>query len=219
MPIRDRTARTAVPVLTLLSLASALLACGGSTAAASTDGGSADGAGGGVHVVGAACTPPQEDVPAFSGSTEQEVNIADYAKNAPGADVCLENHFRGRVTCPYGQDAKGNGPTGAPPCKTPSGAAVTGNPNQPSGAMVQAQCVDRRASKAVHWSCRCANAAGKVDDGDAYCACPSSMTCTQLVSSIGNDHLSGAYCIHAGSIFDPNAACASSCDPVAANCP
>lgn len=197
----------------------ALAACGGTTTtSAAGDGGTSD-AQSGAHVVGAPCRTLQEAEPTFVGFTEQEVSVEDYVKTAPGTDVCLVNHFRGRASCPYGQDTNGVGPSGAPSCKTTTGQPVTGN--SAHGAAVPAQCTDRLAADTVHWSCRCANADGKTNDGDTYCACPSGMTCAQLVASIGgpDTHLAGAYCIHANAAFNRASSCSASCDPAAHPCP
>jgi hypothetical protein len=140
------------------------------------------------------------------------VVLENYGSLAAGGAVCLLNHFRGRISCPYGQDANSRAPAGASQCVTPEGKAVTG--------AVRAQCADRRAVDTVHWSCRCANAYARTDDGDAYCTCPSGMTCKPLVSPLGADpeHASGSYCVKTGHEYDPNSACAVSCDPAVQSC-
>lgn len=69
-----------------------------------------------------------------------------------------------------------------------------------------APCSHRPARDAVYCSCRCANVDGRTDDGFPYCACPDGFTCTQLVSSIGQDverGLTGAYCIPNGTAYEP----------------
>jgi hypothetical protein len=122
-------------------------------------------------------------------------------------DVCLLNHFDGRTSCPYG------GPPGT--CTVPgTGAPVT--------VSVSPQCVDRRAADAVYCSCRCANIAGRTDDGASYCTCPDSFACTQLVTPIGQssaDDIAGAYCIKRGTAYDPLASCTVHCDPASHPCP
>jgi hypothetical protein len=80
--------------------------------------------------------------------------------------------------------------------------------------------VDRRPSGSVYCSCRCANAQGKTDDGAAYCACPGSFTCTQLVSEIKpGDPNAGAYCIEDNTVFDRSSSCTQVCDAVQNDCP
>ncbi|MDP9000092.1 MAG: hypothetical protein M3O46_08275 [Myxococcota bacterium] len=46
--------------------------------------------------------------------------VLDEGNPACRTDVCLINHFRGRTTCAYGQDANGNSPPGVPACTVPA---------------------------------------------------------------------------------------------------
>jgi hypothetical protein len=164
--------------------------------------------------VGTQCVPSTEDVATFDGFEVHEVNVVGPSSgSASGGTVCVVDHFQGRVTCPYGQDAQGHAPAGASPCSTPDGPAVVG--------AVHPWCTDRPASKVVTWSCRCANAQGDTNDGYPYCVCPASTTCTQLVPSVGaaEDDFSGAYCVPNGTQYDPAASCLVSCDPTAHPCP
>jgi hypothetical protein len=178
--------------------------------------------------VGDPCTPEAEYSTSFTGFDYKEVSTesADYQCFSR---LCLVNHFQGLVSCPYGQDIKQNSDWGnasgmatAPKgCTTPfinapvDGKDANGNLiNTTTGATVLPQCNDRRATQAVYCSCRCANLDGNTDDGAVYCACPDGFTCTQLYSSIGgglNQGLTGAYCIRAGSDYNPNAVCAGEC--------
>jgi hypothetical protein len=193
----------------------------------STKGSSMDGdagASGAIVVagVGDPCVPAQERDPTFLGFDEKEVNLETQSPSC-ATGVCLANHFRGRVSCPYGQSADGVPPNGARPCATPAKQApVTGAANAaPANARVTAQCVDRAADKAVYCSCRCANADGRTDDGSAYCACGDGFACTPLVSSIGADpeHLAGSYCIKSNTAYDAGTACGKGdCDPAAHPC-
>jgi hypothetical protein len=174
--------------------------------------------------VGDPCTPEQEFETTFNGFDEQEVNVESKSFQCQ-TRLCLVNHFRGRVSCPYGQDREGRPPAGlegkdvpgANGCRIPgSEEPVSGDPNDARrGKTVQAQCLDRTADKAVYCSCRCANIDGRTDDGANYCTCPDGFTCRQLVTSIGagDTGLTGAYCIKNGTEYDRNTACASSCDP------
>jgi len=188
-----------------------VLACGGETLTSTADGGGGPVTIGASGEIGKACTLQVENNPNDRGASEQEVSIEGPNSPQCGGGVCLANHFRGRVTCPYGNQA--TGAANDAPCKTTSGSNVD--------VPVQAQCADRTAAKAVYCSCRCANAAGRTDDGNAYCACPGGFTCTQLVTSIGakDDDVSGAYCIKANTAYDPAVACAETCDPTTHPCP
>ncbi len=53
--------------------------------------------------VGDPCTPEDEYQPAFSGFSPSEVNVESRSFQCE-TRVCLVNHFRGRVSCPLGQD-------------------------------------------------------------------------------------------------------------------
>ncbi len=53
--------------------------------------------------VGDPCIPEQEYDPTFAGFDEHEVNVESKSFQCE-TRLCLVNHFRGRVSCPYGQD-------------------------------------------------------------------------------------------------------------------
>ena len=131
----------------------------------------------------------------------------DTANPMCGGLVCLSNHFKGRVSCPYGQSSTGTAPAGAMPCTVPS----TGGPVM---STVQPQCTNRKATDTVYCSCRCANVDGRTDDGATYCTCATGFDCQQLLSSTAsNPDQAGGYCIKHGTLFDPANACASLCGP------
>ena len=189
--------------------------------------------------VGDPCIPEQEFNTSFSGFDPGEVNVESKSFQCL-TRLCLVNHFRGRVTCPYGQqqvsgtlqlpsvdgasggpfpaggvDMSGN-PVGA--CAIPGGDATKSSDqivgNTPD-ELVHPQCVDREAANTVYCSCRCANADGKTDDGANYCTCPDGFTCTQLVNptAYGNSGLPGAYCIKKGTDYAAAGSCELACDP------
>ena len=189
--------------------------------------------------VGDPCIPEQEYKADFSGFDPQEVNVESKSFQCL-TRLCLVNHFRGRVTCPYGQSSDGSslpsvdGATGgafpgqdpngvyADKCTIPggdkgnSGDLITGPASSPNGAQVEPQCVDREASNTVYCSCRCANADNKTDDGANYCTCPDGFQCSQLVNPVagsGNEFLAGAYCIKKGTEYQDFGSCESPCDP------
>lgn len=171
--------------------------------------------------VGDPCTPGVEADGTFLGFNENEVNF-EAGSPTCATSICLVNHFRGRVSCPYGQSADGSGPVGGQACATTKGAPVTGGPSSAlKKAQVAPQCVDRAADKAVYCSCRCANANGRTDDAGVYCACPSGFECTSVITSIGpsTNDVAGSYCVKSGTAYDRNTACnQGDCDPVARKC-
>jgi hypothetical protein len=192
--------------------ASVLLACG--EAAPSDAGVSVSSA----ASVGTPCLPAPESSASFAGFDMQEVSLEVGNAGCPGA-VCLVNHFQGRTTCPFGQDADG-GPVGSATqgCTVPgTGAPV--QPSGPDGESVLPWCTDRTASTAVTCSCRCANDQGRTDDGASYCACPSGFECTQVVSAVSpDDTLAGGYCVRPSAVYDPATACSAECTPGTAGC-
>jgi hypothetical protein len=159
--------------------------------------------------VGGPCIPENEEDTTFGGFAEQEVSTVSNTPQCGANDVCLVNHFLGRVTCPYGQDAQGLGPDGSAGCLS-LGSCEPVRPVE--GEPVPRQCPARSAADAVYCSCRCANVNGGTNGG-TYCSCPSGTTCTQLISSLGpltagETDPSGAYCIKTGTQFDGGCATA-----------
>lgn len=162
--------------------------------------------------IGDPCVLAVEDETTFVGLSEESVTLElPYPNADPGQVVCLADHFRGRATCPYGQDANGEPPPNATACMTPDGQPVAAGP-------VAAQCTDRRAADVMTWSCRCANAAGETNDGADYCSCGSGLACVQLVAPIPGDDTSGGYCIKEGTSYAPSWSCESTCDPTLHPC-
>lgn len=167
--------------------------------------------------VGTPCVPSEEYDEAFLGYDPGEVRVD--TTSDPNI-VCLVYHFRGRTTCPYGQDKSGNAPSGAAPCLTPTGAPVTGDPiGDPYDlAQVPPQCTDRRPNDTVFFSCKCANADGRTDDGGNYCSCPSGTKCQALDASPTGFGIGTAYCIPTAAAYDPYRSCLTACDPSTATC-
>jgi hypothetical protein len=175
--------------------------------------------------VGDPCIPELEYDPNFNAFTLGDVYLESKSFQCQ-TRLCLVNHFRGRLTCPYGQNMAGGPPAGGDKvCALPnqncdpatkSGCIVGRNGN----AEVPAQCSNHRADKSVYCSCRCANELNKTDDGANYCSCPDGYACKQLVAptKLGNEGLTGAYCVKADDTFDPLTSGCEPCDPALANC-
>jgi hypothetical protein len=186
----------------------------------------------GPSYIGTPCTPTyEEDDATFLGYDPGEITMDT---TSDPDTVCLVYHFRGRTTCPYGQDKTAtqlpaiDGATGGPfpqgvgPCLTPKGEPVTGDPvfDPNDGALVAPQCLDRPASKVIFFSCRCANADGRTDDGGRYCSCSNGTKCQSLDPPSGAGMgLTEMFCLPPGILYDPSSACLGACDPSVATCP
>jgi hypothetical protein len=161
--------------------------------------------------VGDPCTPEDEYTTNFPGYEETEVNTESKSFQCE-TRLCLVNHFRGRVSCPYGQsEAAANKDTAAmkerndiqPEAGEPSYCHVPGTSDEGHRITIQvnAQIVRRRAEQAVYCSCRCSGA----DPNAKYCSCPSGYVCEELIQkneALGAAELSGSYCIKAGTKFN-----------------
>ena len=165
--------------------------------------------------VGDPCTPEDEYQPDFSGFANTEVNVESKSFQCE-TRLCLVNHFKGRVSCPYGQpdpNDPGADPTDSRECFIPgSEERIT--------VAVDAQDSRRRPNDSVYCSCRCANIDGSKDDGARYCECPSGYDCEKLIEfnlSGGQAQLTGYYCIKQGTRF--NGREGPQCDYRVANCP
>ncbi len=180
--------------------------------------------------VGDPCRPEAEYNAAFNGFSVDEVFTESKSYQCQ-TRLCLVNHFQGRTTCPYGQQADGSPPVDSsgkpivvngitePACTLPgtTDGKVTGVNDPTQRATVPAQCSERQTDDAVYCSCRCANADGKTDDGANYCSCPDGFSCTQLVAPVGTDtQLAGGYCVKANTAYNK---VTSTCTPCDANHP
>lgn len=181
--------------------------------------------------VGDPCTPEQEYDPTFNGFSIEEVNVESKSFQCR-TRVCLVNHFQGRTSCTYGQNADGQPNDTRDGATAPNGAChvpgtedpITGNTADPADtkkATVPPQCLDRTADKAVYCSCRCADINGQKPGDQTFCDCPDGFACTPLVTSIGqgNEGLTGSYCIKSNTQYDPTTRCVSGeCNPTTQNC-
>ena len=151
---------------------------------------------GGTVMVGAPCAPVIETSSTFDGFRFSEVSVEAAAGDPSGAAVCIAYRFQGRTKCPYGQAEDGGG------CTTPDGTPVVG--------AVPPQCVDRRPSLAVVWSCRCSDANGQTSGGP-YCDCPMGTACIQAVDQVATPSLSGGYCLPVAGGANAMPACTAQC--------
>lgn len=182
------------------------------------------GTGCGEEGIGDPCTPEQEFNPDFLGFDEKEVNVESKSFQCR-TRLCLVNHFRGRVSCPYGQGLGGEPPQGAKNCTIPgTETPIQGAKDPNTGefldlkrqSSIAAQCLDRKADAAVYCSCRCADINGQRPSNQTFCDCPDGFQCERLVTSIGqgNEGLTGSYCIKKNTKYDPATSCTQGeCDP------
>jgi hypothetical protein len=154
--------------------------------------------------VGDPCVPEDEYSKEFPGYQPTESNVESQSFQCE-TRVCLVANFRGRVSCPYGQDPAKPGASADQTCYLPG--TKTGDPANAvdptvkvDGWIVQPQ--DRRPEKAVYCSCRCDGP----DKAARYCQCPSGFICQKLIEDINKGHaqLAGSYCIKEGTqVTDP----------------
>lgn len=157
--------------------------------------------------VGDPCTPEDEYSQTFSGYGVEEAN-AETRSFQCETRVCLVNHFRGRVSCPYGQTETIAAVAAAYVAGTSTTLPDTGKACHLPGSTaakdlvtvpVDPQLVNRRAADTVYCSCRCK---GK-DSSARYCDCPSGYTCTEVLPDVGlgQEQLAGSYCIKDGTAY------------------
>ena len=149
--------------------------------------------------IGDPCIPEDEYQQFFSGYEDTEVNIESKSFQCE-TRVCLVNHFKGRVSCPYGQTemqaAQPMGPDEGQLCHIPG----TSTEATRIKVAVNKQLTGRRAGDTVYCSCRCAGA----DSSARYCKCPTGFQCTNLLDPIPrlfSVELAGSYCIKNGTDY------------------
>ena len=170
--------------------------------------------------VGDPCVPEDEYRVDFGGYNESEVNVESRSFQCE-TRVCLVNHFRGRVSCPYGQnesaipkntycpECTGSLPgTDAKRCRIPGTSGATEAdavqvpvPPQLEGRSAAAAEEHAGGKDSVYCSCRCDGP----DPNARYCECPSGFKCEKLIDNLGlgSAQLAGSYCIKEGSKYNP----------------
>lgn len=117
--------------------------------------------------VGDPCIPNLEYSPGDPGAREEGAQIEDRSFQCE-TRVCLINHFRGRVSCPFGNPAGGSLYSGDDKeCYVP-GTTVKVT------AAVPPQCRERKDN--VYCSCLCGRE-GEAADPDKFCECPAGFEC------------------------------------------
>ncbi len=144
--------------------------------------------------IGDPCIPEDEYQQYFSGYSETEVNLESRSFQCE-TRLCLVNHFRGRVTCPYGQVENDSRPEDQL-CHVPG---TEGGDNRIQ-VPVNKQYTGRSPANSVYCSCRC----GGPDPNGRYCKCPTGFQCVNLldyVERLGSKELAGAYCVKDGTEY------------------
>jgi hypothetical protein len=181
--------------------------------------------------IGDPCIPEDEYQQNFNGFAETEVNVESKSFQCE-TRVCIVNHFKGRVSCPYGQTQENIdslNPDAPARCRVPgtdgkhclSGVEqveCSGNAGNIDSINVPVapQLIDRTAQDTVYCSCRC-----KGPDPNAnYCECPSGYECSELVKELGlpgRAQLAGSYCIKQGTEYSLRSLGTSECRAEQAN--
>jgi hypothetical protein len=147
--------------------------------------------------IGDPCVPEDEYQQFFSGYSETEVNLESRSFQCE-TRLCLVNHFRGRVSCPYGQPDPMMDPRPEhQKCHVPGTSGAENHIKVP----VNEQYSKRSPANSVYCSCRCAG----VDPEGRYCKCPTGFQCVNLldyVERLGSKELAGSYCVKDGTEFE-----------------
>jgi hypothetical protein len=157
--------------------------------------------------------PTEENDPSFVGFGAADWKLENGSQCS--SDIYLVTYFQGRVTCPYGQDENGLGPSGTPGCVVPGTCEPVRPGKPPFGQTVPPQCVDRRPADTVYCTCRCADADGGTSG--PFCTCPFGMTCSQFIPAAVGEPIAGAYCAKTPAVVQLAGSC-KGCDPVSAPC-
>jgi len=173
--------------------------------------------------VGDPCIPEDEYKTDFAGFKVTEENIESRSFQCQ-TRICLVNHFQGRVSCPYGQakPAAGGDVPESEGCQTPTSgdsekdkACCVPGTNTRIETEVCGQCApdsQRDAAQAVYCSCRCDVADGEPPDPNFnFCECPTGYSCEQIRPNVGlgDNKLTGKYCIKQDTKFTSEGTCGS----------
>ena len=181
--------------------------------------------------VGDPCVPEDEYQQGFNGFAEKEVNVESKSFQCE-TRVCIVNHFRGRVSCPYGQtadslpgDAALGVPAGAAPlgptdparCRVPGtngthciAGTSDGTPVECGGGSVnideiKVPVAPQLLERNAQDTVYCSCRCKGPDPNANYCECPSGYECAELVKELGlpgRAQLAGSYCIKQGTVYD-----------------
>jgi hypothetical protein len=158
--------------------------------------------------VGDPCIPNDEFSATYGGASESGAQIEDRSFQCE-TRVCLIKHFRGRVTCPFGNPAGGSLYSGSDKdCLVPGTSEVV-------GAAVSPQCSSRKEQ--VYCSCRCAGE----DSAANYCECPEDYECKEVTRSLDPTLIrpGDKYCVKNDDVVSDGYECAGlGCDEAPDKC-
>lgn len=164
--------------------------------------------------VGDPCIPNDEFSSKYGGATETGAAIEDRSFQCE-TRVCLIKHFRGRVSCPFG-NTKGRNDQGVPGYSgTDADDCVVPGTNQKVEVPVQPQCADRKED--VYCSCRCDG----TDTKAKYCECPSGFKCEEVTKSLDETLVrpGDKYCVKKEDTFKDGGECLGlTCDQDPGHC-
>jgi hypothetical protein len=128
--------------------------------------------------VGDPCIPNDEFSAQYSGATESGAQIEDRSFQCE-TRVCLVKHFRGRVSCPFG-NAEGRDSPLIPEAYSGADSEECFVPGTttPVEVPVNSQCQPRKGQ--VYCSCRCDGE----DSAAKYCECPEGYDCKEVTRSL-----------------------------------
>jgi hypothetical protein len=138
--------------------------------------------------IGRPCLLVEESRTDFYGFSDQEIYAAGTTSDVCESELCLVNHFQGRVSCPYGQSAEQA--ASDPACFVPGS-------DEPIAVPVDPQIVARPPASTVTCSCQC----GGLTDG-SLCDCPKGTVCASALPLTGGEDVP-RYCMVEGFTYDP----------------
>ncbi|HKO46987.1 MAG TPA: hypothetical protein VJV79_04650 [Polyangiaceae bacterium] len=142
--------------------------------------------GGPARGMGSYCVSDEEYALDFAGHSVKDVTVNDHTSMC-ATNVCIQNHFQGRVSCPFGQAQGGTD------CLAAGSYDSVAVPVAP-------QLLARPWFAASICSCQCAG-----PGPGPFCTCPDYMQCEHLIDepAEGTNPLAGSYCISQGTQYDP----------------
>ncbi len=163
--------------------------------------------------VGDPCIPNDEFSPDYEGATESGAQIEDRSFQCE-TRVCLVKHFRGRVTCPFGNAEGRNGPVTADNVEGDTANCFVPGSTDRVTVAVNSQCQDRVGN--VYCSCRCDGN----DSNAKYCDCPNDYECKEVTRPLDPTLMAPGdkYCVKKKDTAEDGYDCPLGCHEVPDGC-